>query len=396
MKNYLLLILIPILSSNIYSQISFEQGYYIDNSGQKINCQIKNIDWSNNPVEFEYRLSIDNESKIATIKSVQEFGIDNVSKYIRSTLDIDRSAKNINNLSYDRKPIFKEETLFLRVLVEGKASLYEYIDGNLTRYFYNKGSSSIEQLVYKSYKTDYSKIGKNNRFKNQLWNDLKCSTFRINIANNLKYKKEELINYFAKYNECNNETYINYQEKQKKDLFNLSFRPGLNISSLSIQNIASNSRNADFGNELTFRFGIEAEFIMSFNKNKWAIIVEPTYQYFKSEKELTNQNVKAEYTSIELPIGIRHYFFLNENSKFFINSSFIIDLNSNNSKIVFESGTDLEIRTINNLAFGLGYKHNDKYSLELRYQTSREVLGSFTLWNSKYQTFSVIFGYSIF
>jgi len=396
MKNYLLLILIPILSSNIYSQISFEQGYFIDNSGQKINCQIKNIDWNSNPTEFEYRLSIDNESKTATIKSVQEFGIDNISKYIRSTLDIDRSVENINTLSYDRKPIFKEETLFLKVLVEGKASLYQYKDGRLTRYFYNKESSSIEQLVYKSYKTDNNKIGKNNRFKNQLWNDLKCSHFKINMANSLKYKKADLIDYFAKYNECNNSTYINYQEKQKKDLFNLSFRPGVNISTLSIQNSLSNSRNTDFGNELAFRFGIEAEFIMPFNKNKWAIIVEPTYQYFKSEKELTNQNVKAEYTSTELPIGVRHYFFLNENSKFFINGSFIIDLNSNNSKIIFESGTDLKIKTRNNLAFGLGYKHNDRYSLELRYQTSREILNDFVFWFSDYQTFSVIFGYSIF
>jgi hypothetical protein len=396
MKNYLSFILISILSSNIYSQISFEQGYYIDNSGQKINCQIKNIDWDSNPTEFEYRLSIDDESKTATIKSAKGFGIDNISKYIRSTLDIDRSAENINNLSYDRKPIFKEETLFLKVLVEGKANLYEYKDGNLTRYFYNKESSSIEQLVYKSYKTENNKIGKNNRFKNQLWNDLKCSSFKINMANNLKYQKNELIDYFAKYNECNNGAYINYEEKQKKDLFNLSFRPGVNISTLSIQNSVSNSRNTDFGSELAFRFGIEAEFIMPFNKNKLALIIEPTYQYFNSEKEITNQNVKAEYTSIELPIGVRHYFFLNKNSKFFINGSFIIDLSSDNSKINFESGTDLEIKTRNNLAFGLGYKHNDRYSLELRYQTSREILSDFVAWNSDYQTFSVIFGYSIF
>ena len=156
-------------------------------------------------------------------------------------------------------------------------------------------------------------------------------------------------------------------------MFNLSIRPGFNSSSLSIQNSASSSRNTDFDNEFGFRFGIEAEFIMPFNKNKWSLIIEPTYQYFKSEKEITNQSAKADYKSIEIPVGVRHYFFLNENSKIFINGSFIFDL-SNDSVIDFESGTDLEIKTRNNLAFGIGYKHNDKYGLELRYQTSREIL----------------------
>lgn len=396
MKKYLLLALISILSSSIYSQISFEQGYYINNSGQEINCLIKNIDWKNNPTEFKYKLSVNSESKTATIKSVKEFGINNLSKYIRNVVDIDRSSENINKLRYDRKPNFKEEILFLKALVEGKANLYKYEEGNLTRYFYNKVGSNIKQLIYKSYKTENNKIGKNNRFKNQLWNDLKCSTFKVDMAKNLKYKANDLINYFVKYNECNNETYINYEEKQKKDLFNLSFRPGINISTLSIQNSVSNTRNTDFGNELAFRFGIEAEFIMPYNKNKWALIIEPTYQYFKSEAETSNQIVAVDYKSIELPIGVRHYLFLNENSKLFINGSFIFEISSKNSIINFESVTDLEIKTRNNLAFGLGYKHNDRYSLELRYQTSREILSDFLYWNSDYKTFSVIFGYSIF
>ncbi len=396
MKKHLLLILISILSLNIYSQIYFEQGYYINNSGQKINCQIKNIDWKNNPVEFEYKLSANSESKTATIKSVKEFGIDNISKYIRSSVYIDRSSENINELNYDRKPTFKEETLFLKVLIEGKANLYKYEDGNLTRYFYNKENFSIEQLVYKSYKTENNKIGKNYKFKNQLWNDLKCSTLKIDMAKSLEYKKNDLINYFVKYNECNNVAYKNYEEKQHRDLFNLNLRPGFNISTLSIQNSISNSRDTDFGSELAFRFGIEAEFIMPFNKNKWALIIEPTYQYFKSETEISTQNVEVDYKSIELPLGIRHYLFLNENSKFFVNGSFVFDLINNNSIINFESGTNLEIKTRTNLAFGLGYKYNDRYSLELRYQTSREVLSDFLFWSSDYQTFSVIFGYSIF
>lgn len=395
MKKQLLFLLITVLSFNCYSQISFEKGYYINNSNQKTNCLIKNIDWKNNPTEFEYKLTENSESKKASLKLIKEFGIDNISKYIRSNVNIDRSSEKFSKLSNHRKPIFKEEELFLKVLVEGKANLYLFEDGNLIRYFYNKGDTDIEQLVFKSYKTSNYKIGKNNSFKNQLWTNLKCPDFKISKVENLDYQKNDLINFFVEYNECNGEKSIIYEKKQKKDLFNLSIRPGFNSSSLSIQNSVSSSRDTDFDNEFGFRFGIEAEFIMPFNANKWSLIIEPTYQYFKSEKEIRNQTVIADYKSIEIPFGIRHYFFLNENSKIFINGSYILDLSSD-SIIDFSSGTDLEINTRNNLAFGMGYKYNEKYSLELRYQTSREILSDYIAWSSDYSTLSVIFGYSLF
>lgn len=395
MKKQLLFLLITILSFNCYSQISFEKGYYIDNSNQKTNCLIKNIDWKNNPTQFEYKLSENSESKKKTIESIKEFGINNISKYVRSIVNIDRSSEDIKKLSYDRNPIFKEEKLFLKVLIEGKANLYLLEDGNLRRFFFNKENSAIEQLIFKSYKTPNNQIGKNNRFKNQLWNNLKCPNLKINKVENLSYQKNDIVDFFVEYNECNGEKNTNYEEKQKKDLFNLSIRPGFNNSSLSVQNSIYSSRDTDFDNEFGFRFGIEAEFIMPFNKNKWSLIIEPTYQYYKSEKETRNRNVKADYKSIEIPVGIRHYFFLNENSKMFVNGSFIFDF-SNNSIVDYSIGTDLEIKTRNNFAFGIGYKYNDKYSLELRYQTSREVLSDYIAWSSDYNTFSVIFGYSFF
>jgi len=144
---------------------------------------------------------------------------------------------------------------------------------------------------------------------------------------------------------------------------------------------------------LGFRVGIEAEFILPFNKNKWAFIVEPTYQYYKSEN--TKNHVKADYKSIEFPLGIRHYFFLNKNSKIFINGSLIYAFSSNSS-IDFEYRKNLEVKPSPNLAFGLGYKHNDKYSLEIRSQTSRQILDNYITWSSGYKTVSIIFGYSIF
>ena len=163
---------------NCYSQISFENGYFIDNDNQKINCLIKNLDWENNPTKFKYKLSENSELNIKTIKSVKEFGIPNTLKYVRSLVKIDRSSNKIDELDNQRKAVFQKEELFLRVLVEGKSTLYGYVDGSLISYFYSIGKSNIEQLVFKSYTTPESKIRTNNRFRNQLWNNLKCADIK--------------------------------------------------------------------------------------------------------------------------------------------------------------------------------------------------------------------------
>ena len=401
MNKQLLFLLIAILSLNCYSQISFEKGYYIDNANQKTNCFIRNIDWANNPTKFEYKLFENGESKKATIKSIKEFSIYSISKYIRSTVNIDRSSENINKLSTDRNPIFNEEELFLKVLVEGKSNLYEYTDGNLNRYFYTKANSDIEQLIFKSYKTIEITVGKNNRFRQQLLFNLKCPNFKMSKIESINYNKNDLVHFFTEYSECHNNDLVNFEIKQKKDLFNLTIRPRLNSSSLKIQNSTSNY--IGFENKTKFGFGFEAEFILNFNKNKWAIAFEPTYQSFKSEKTTNVNNVsggiliaEVDYNIIEVPVSLRYYLFLNKNSKIFINASFIFALNSKSS-IEFKradnsSLNSLEIATRNNLAFGIGYKLYDKYSLEVRYLSGREILNL----NSDYRTSSIIFGYSLF
>ena len=285
--------------------------------------------------------------------------------------------------------------------------MYQYVDSNLRRYFYNKENSNIEQLIFKIYKTTENNLGKNNGYRQQLWVDLKCPNFKTSKIESVEYKKNSLVRFFTEYSKCHNNELINFETKQKRDLFNLTIRPRINSSSLTIQNSAANSKDTDFENKIGFGFGLEAEFILPFNKNKWAIAIEPTYQSFKSEKTTNVTNVSGgvliasvDYSSIEVPVSLRHYFFLNNSSKIFINASYIIDLSSKSSiEFTRNDGSNLnslEIETRNNLAMGIGYKQNDKYSLEVRYQTNREILGNYLFWSSEYKTLSIIFGYSLF
>lgn len=330
------------LSQNFLAQISFEKGYFIKNDGKYISCFIKNIDWKNNPNKFDYKLSEQSNIQNENINNVKEFGIDSASKYIRNTIKIDRSTSNINKLSTIKDPEFKKETIFLKVLIEGKANLFVYEDGNLRKYFFNVDNDKINQLIFKLYKTKFNKVAKNVSFKKQIWDNLKCQNINIKDIKNLEYKKKQLINLFIDFNDCRNSNYIDYETKDNKKPFNLNFRIGYNLSNLKVVNTISDTQFANFDNGLSYRIGLEAEFILPFNKNKWSIILEPTYQYFKSETEATTQSATLNYSAIELPIGIRHYFYINKNSKLFVNANIVSEI-SNNSNILLNSGSNLDL-----------------------------------------------------
>jgi len=55
-----------------------------------------------------------------------------------------------------------------------------------------------------------------------------------------------------------------------------------------------------------------------------------------------------------------------------------------------------QIETSVNFAFGAGYKLHDKYSVEIRYQTGRDILTHYMGWGSDYHSLSFILGYTIF
>ncbi len=399
MKRFLFiftLILLPLHA--IIAQISYEQGYYIDNTGQKIKGQIKNLDWKNNPTEFDFKAQPDGESTTFTKTYAQEFGLPGKLKYRRANVKIDKSSSSLSTMDKDRNPKFVEEQLFLKCLVEGKASLYRYVSGNLSRFFYRIGGDSIKPLIYKTYLVKDNKgIAKNERYKQQLLNDLKCSSITEGTIENLSYKNKDLERIFVKYNECSNAEFTQYEKKKKQDLFNLNIRIGLNYTNLDIQ------RFSDYGEitetkldaKTSLKVGLEAEYILPFNKNKWAMMAEPTYQYYSSEKTIGDGEAKIDYKSIELPIGLRYYMFLNPNSKIFINASYVFDF-AFKSTIDFEYGTDLQIQSRSNLALGVGYKFMDKYSLELRYGLNREILSNYSSYTSDYKSLSLLVGYTLF
>ena len=137
MKKSLFFVFALFISSlSLTAQVKFESGYFINQNDQRINCLIKNLDLSSNPTEFTYKLTEDSKTEVATIETVKEFEITGISKFIKQKVDYEVSSDELHLLIENRNPIFEKKTLFLRVLVEGKASLYSHQDRNVVRLFY--------------------------------------------------------------------------------------------------------------------------------------------------------------------------------------------------------------------------------------------------------------------
>lgn len=417
MKNQLLIAFLFYFHFS-YSQITFEKGYFISNNGIKTECFIKNIDWRNNPTEFEYKTQIsDTQSLIQTITTIQEFGIDNISKYKRFKVNIDRTSHNINVLSTNKNPIWKEEILFLKLLIEGDATLYSFSQENLTRYFYETKNTPLEQLVYMKYLSDETNqeiynstdnIKENNQYRQQLYNNVKCDNTSESDLKKVTYRKSSLVKYFSKYNSCGTNSVVNYEKKSTENLFILKITPGINLASLSISDPNPYyNKSTKMDAKAIFKIGIEGEYTLPFNKNTWSLFINPTYQKYEAEKTFVKNDgfgtrgkdvtyhLKADYSSIEFPIGIRHYIYLNKTSKIFINAAYVFGV-TGKTTLEYSDNTKLESGSRNNFAIGFGYDFKKRYSAELRFNAPRQILSDYISWSAKYSTIGISFGYKIF
>jgi hypothetical protein len=75
MKPLFLALFMMLIAFSITAQIRFEPGYFITNTGEKVNCLIKNSDWQNNPTSFKYQLTKESKIEDGDILNIKEFGV---------------------------------------------------------------------------------------------------------------------------------------------------------------------------------------------------------------------------------------------------------------------------------------------------------------------------------
>ncbi|MBB6331517.1 hypothetical protein HNP24_002467 [Chryseobacterium sediminis] len=396
----------------ICAQIKFEKGYIINNNDVKKEVLIKNQGWANNPDSFVYKTDEKSQESTGTLSTIKEFGIYNDVKYVTYNGDIDYSSDNTGDLSSNKEPEFKKASVFLKEIVTGNKNLYSYQGQNVIRYFYSDSNSPIQPLIYKKYffNGNNLQIATNEEYSDQLMTIFSGDAKALALTSKTKYTSNDLKKIFNEYNSnisgtANVDT---PSETKRNSKFNLAVRPGLNF--YSPLEITKTFSNEGAPSKTGFRIGVEAEIVLPFNRNKWSVVLEPTFNLYnnKTAVRTTNGNLYNinvdNYSFISIPLSVRHYMFINDKSKIFINAGINVltiktsaakDFSLDYDGYVFDRFKLSSSQAFKSAVFGIGYNYNNKYIVEARYNTGMNMLeekGPEA--NLKYV--SLILGYNIF
>jgi hypothetical protein len=301
------------------------------------------------------------------------------------------------------EPEWKKETLFLKVLVEGSLNLYQYEDGKLMRYFFSKSDhSKPEQLVYRKYKikreTVYNynaNIKKdNNAFQEQLYNNMKDRISGIDRFIKVSYKKDDLVKIFVEYN-TNDDLFKDFTAMQNRGSLHLKFTPGINFTKFKVSNDLALFKSLEFSDKSIFRLGAELEYVLPYNRNKWSLFIDPNFQQYKNKGNVGPYDLEMDYTFIQLPIGARHYMYLNDQSKLFLDVAFAMSFAINNSKLSYYDSVTIDLRQTSTFVIGAGYNYK-RYSAEVRYAFNDNPLENEIGWEANLSSVGIILGYRIF
>lgn len=388
-----LLILSLLIPSLVCAQFKFEQGYFLNNEGQKTNCELLIEDWRVSPNSIIFKTSADQEIT-KSIEEITEFGVPGKIKYIRKTVQVDLSSDQADQLSFSRNAEMEERTVFLKVIVEGGSSLFVYTAADIDRprFFYSVNESKIEQLVYKRYKVTNITARKNDQFRQQLTNNMSCGQ---SDYNRLMYYQKGLEKEFIKYNECIQSAFKVYKYEDKNTPIRFYVKAGIQYSRFILdKNFVT---PIPFDRRTTFRIGGSMEYILPLKKPNWTLFVEPTFKTYAATAERPQFNistVQIAYSAIEFPFGIRYYPIRKANLECFLQTALVIDM-------PLESAYQLGSQPLqrlgyrnNNINFGVGINYK-RLGLALQFYNFIRAIDPFEYSDTRYDEMALTFGYRL-
>ena len=401
-KNTLqILFFLTILLPEYYAQSSeFKKGYIISESGEKTTCFIKDEDWTTNPEQFEYKLSKESSDvRTGKLSDIKLFAVEDEFKYEKVTVKMDKDLVATKIGEEYAQLNYKEQTLYLNKIVEGKVNLYFYQQDRLEIFFINEeGSDVIEQLEHKTYyeeKFRKNSERNNNNYRKQLYDTFDSRAFDRDKLKSVEYDLNDMLDLFIDYNVGSDNFRVNYVKNKIR--INVYAKIGVNSSSLLVQ---GNLFKAKFPNDINFRIAGEFEVVMPFSKGKWSVFVSPGYQTYSNDGENVNlpedlpdeafeMETSIDYSSLEIPIGFRRYFtFGDSDIKLYASAAYVFDITINDDIFI----NDIEQEVVPDAGFnymlGAGVRYND-LGLEFLYFTDRDLLSESNSFSSNYQNIAL-------
>lgn len=417
MKPRYLILFFVFYNFQVYAQVTYEKGYFINNSNQMVTCLIKNTEWKKNPAQFSYKLDENAPVQQAGIEDVKEYGLPEKVRFVRNTVQIDQTSDKFGDLDRKKAPDFQEKQVFLRQLLDGKAaSLYMYQDSQVRRFFYSKENSGPKPLIYKNYLDPNNKVATNAHYKQQLFNEFNCGNLNAAALKNTDYNKKDLLKFFKEYNACQGESFAVIGGNREPGKITIAVKAGLNHSTFSIEQQPW-EKTIEMEAKVAYTVGLEGEYMLPSFNQKLAFFAGIFYTSYNSTGEGVFYNgiwnretitfmgtrgvFNISYSSLEIPVGIRYFLHLGGNSKMFLNAAYSPSVTFDDSDIHSMEGErlkpdfKLDPFQSGNFLIGAGYEYKNKLSLEARFFPRKNIIYSDEWSGGQNAYISVLLGYKI-
>ncbi len=387
-------ILFLFFSIVLFAQDNYEEGYYINNAGERIEGYINNADWTSHPKKIDFKSTFDAQTQSFNVEDIQEFALTYGSKFKRFTVDIDQSIRASLEPDYNAQPVFKRDQVMLEVLVEGAGNLYAFVESGRDIFFMETETVPVQQFIYKKYLSDNDKKRTNYEYRKQISQHLVCQDIGLEDFKNIPYSRNALIDLFVKYNKCQGVEPTLYERYKAKAKGTLTLIAGLDLSRLKYTRGGFNATplSQDLDPFVGQRLGLSGEIILPRDNNRWAILGELSFIFSKVNQATPRGNFNIDYKGLDLAFGLRHNFYLNEKNRIYAN----IGLSAHaplSSTFEIEDSFIAEVKNTTTFFGGLGYRFAEKIMLELRFGMERDLLKDVSAKSTKFYTNSLMVGW---
>ncbi len=355
------------------AQNNFDSGFYLDNDGTSHECLIfKNR-------SFSSRIIVKNGDVLDTlsVEDVKEFQIFGFAKYRRME---------------GEEASLKEKSFFVRVLVTGRANLYESSSG---RFFFSVDDGEIMELDYRKFKNEENQIVQKFFFRQQLYAELNCDDLEKKYFEEIGYNRSSLMELFVKSNQCNGDQRGEhlYKTGNFNDDTQLKMFAGIGFGQAKLdEGVYSFSDGKLAG--ANFLAGIEYGY---FFNPKWVLVTSFYFQRCVSSNDFNFGSMKLNYNSLNLGVGLNFMVFEKSDIEILAGPAYQIGYLP---YIEAELGDALDTKNYNRLTSGLMLNATvakGRASLDFRYDIGQSFndTSEFEI-DGKLSSQNIVLGYKIY
>lgn len=307
---FLVTIILFINQISTISQVNFQEGYVVSIKGDTIHGSIDYKNWSINPKKIKFRPRKDAKTVEYTKMDILSFYVAG-EIYEKHIVSIDISPyDNLDDIRFLPTPLMQKDTIFLSLIVRGKANLYFLKDQFAKDHFFiQKDDNPVEELInYRYYTKDAQYGGRtmktNKKYLGQLvyyFNDYPEYNTRISGT---EYNLQSIKKLFTLYNQRWKDDKSDYVRETKKIKTKFSIGVGMTFTSIKISNATDiEYLNEEFPSSNDLTLGATLNFIFPRSRQKMSAFVDFYFKGYNSIVYYTDFTYDEYYTEYEVSLG---------------------------------------------------------------------------------------------